>query len=82
MKDYLSFLGYEVQFLKEAIKQSFMIELIKDGELWLEALSDRNLTLHSYDEAQADEIYEKIKEVYFTLSQELYLEFKEKLCMD
>ncbi len=82
MKDYLSYIGYEVKSPREAIKTSFSIEIIGDGEIWLNALADRNLTVHTYDETQADEIYRRIKSLYFKLLQELYLKFKDLVCMD
>jgi len=76
MKDYLEYLGYEVKSPREAIKRSFSIDLIGDGEMWLNALIDRNLTVHAYDEAQASEIYNRIRGSYFLLLKELYYSFK------
>ena len=79
MKDYLEFEGYNVKSPREAIKTAFSIELIDNGSIWLEALGDRNLTVHTYNESDADDIYEKIKEEYFKLLKHLYKKFK---CMD
>ena len=76
MKDYLVFQGYEVKSPREAIKKSFEIELIDNGKIWLEALSDRNLTVHTYDETQADAIYEHIQQYYFGLLDRLYHTFE------
>ena len=77
MKDYLEFGGYNVKSPREAIKTAFSIELIDNGDIWLEALGDRNLTV--YNESDAEEIYEKIKEDYFKLLKHLYKRFE---CMD
>jgi len=82
MKDYLSYIGYEVKSPREAVKQSFGIELIENGERWLEALADRNLTVHTYDETRADEIAKRIRNIYFELLQNLYVKFQEFVCMD
>jgi len=79
MKDYLEFEGYNVKSPREAIKTAFSIELIDNGSIWLEALGDRNLTVHTYNESDADDIYEKIKEEYFKLLKHLYKRFE---CMD
>ena len=76
MKDYLEYLGYEVKSPREAIKRSYSIDLIDNGEMWLNALIDRNLTVHTYDEAQANEVYIKIRDSYFILLKELYDSFK------
>lgn len=82
MKDYLNFQGYDIKTPREAIKKGFELELIDDGKIWLEALTDRNLTVHTYDEAQAEEIYERIRDRYFPLLESLYETFKEKICTD
>ena len=67
MKDYLDFLGYQVSSPREALKQSFSINLLEDGGVWLDALMDRNLTVHTYDENIANDIHQKIKNDYFLL---------------
>ncbi len=65
LKDYLNYLGYKLQSPREVIKQAFAIEIIKDGEVWLQMLEDRNLTSHIYDEAKAQEVIDSISENYF-----------------
>lgn len=65
LKDYLNYLGYKLQAPRDTIKQAFAIEIIKDGEIWLQMLEDRNLTSHIYDEAKAQEIVDSINENYF-----------------
>lgn len=82
MKDYEEYLGYEVKSPREAIKRAFNIEFISNGSLWLEALVDRNLTVHTYDENIANEVYTKILDEYYYLLEELYLKFKDELCLD
>ncbi len=77
MKDYLLYLGYDVNSPRESIKRAFSIGLIENGEEWLNALIDRNLTVHTYDQEQADEIYKKIANVYYKLLQNLYNKFKD-----
>ena len=80
MQDYAGFLGYEVNSPRESIKRFFNLSYISNGGLWLDALMDRNLTVHTYNENMANEVYLKIKNDYFGLLEELYLSFKEKLC--
>ena len=78
MKDYLEYLGYDINSPREAIKKSFSIALISEGDVWLKALIDRNLTVHTYDEAVADEVYKTIKANYFTCLNDFYNAMKEK----
>ena len=61
---------------KQAIKLAFQTELISDGETWLSALEDRNLTAHTYDEATTDAIINKIRNSYFGLIEGLFNKLK------
>jgi nucleotidyltransferase substrate binding protein (TIGR01987 family) len=45
---------------KECLKEAFKFGLIKDDPRWIEALEDRNLTVHTYDEATADDVYSRL----------------------
>ncbi len=76
VKDYLESEGYLVKSPKQAIKTAFQTELINKGELWLEALADRNLTSHTYDEATTNAIIKKIRNNYFGLIEDLYKKLK------
>jgi nucleotidyltransferase substrate binding protein (TIGR01987 family) len=79
MKDYLEEEGFTINSPKEAIKQAFQADIIKDGHRWMDALNDRNLTTHTYEEETAIEVAKKIKEDYAALLKELYLYFKDKM---
>jgi len=46
--------------------------LIQEGHIWLEALSNRNVTSHIYDEAMADMSVKDIREKYYPVLLELY----------
>lgn len=65
MRDYLEAQGFQVKSPRETIKQAFQAEIIADGHSWLDALEDRNLTAHTYDENTAKEIEHRIKTRYF-----------------
>ena len=82
LKDYCEFLGFTVNSPREAIKRALSIAMISNGEIWLRTLMDRNLTVHVYDEAIANEVYETIKDEYFPLLEQLYKKFKDELCLD
>lgn len=45
---------------KECLKEAFKFGLIKDDPRWFEMLNDRNLTVHTYDEETAKEIYDRL----------------------
>lgn len=60
---------------RSAIKEAYKINLIEDGEKWLDMLDDRNLTSHTYDENTAKEIYRNIITDYYNV----LFKFKEKM---
>jgi nucleotidyltransferase substrate binding protein (TIGR01987 family) len=44
---------------KECLKSAFEFGLIQDDPIWLEMLEDRNLTSHTYQEATANQVFER-----------------------
>jgi len=78
LKDYLEAEGLNVQGPRDAIKTAYQYEFISNGHEWIDALDDRNLTVHIYDEETTDAIIAKISSTYFPLIQNLYLSFNEK----
>ncbi|MBN2899218.1 MAG: nucleotidyltransferase substrate binding protein [Clostridia bacterium] len=65
MKIYLEYNGNnEALSPRSAIRESYKIGLITDGDLWIQMLGDRNRTSHTYDEACAFEIFEHVSTLY------------------
>ena len=75
LKDYEEAEGFEVKSPRHAIKQAFQSNLITAGHDWLDALEDRNLTTHTYNEETAIAVELKIRKKYFPLLQQLHLYF-------
>ena len=73
LKDY-----FEVRSPRETIRQGFQSGYIMNGEDWLQALADRNLTTHIYDDEIIIRVLNDIFERYFFLLQDFYVSFKEK----
>jgi nucleotidyltransferase substrate binding protein (TIGR01987 family) len=78
LKDYLEAEGLHTQSPREVLKTAYQYEFITNGHEWIDALDDRNLTVHTYDEKMADQVVEKIKYSYFNLLKNLYQSFREK----
>ncbi len=78
LKDYLEQEGFTVASPRDSIKQAFQAGLIVDGHTWLEALQDRNLTVHTYEEKIALAVEKKIREAYFPALTTLFRDFGEK----
>jgi nucleotidyltransferase substrate binding protein (TIGR01987 family) len=80
MKAYLEQQGvFEPKTPREVFRESYKIGLIADGDGWLDMMTDRNLTSHTYNEAAAREIYQKIKTNHWELFNQLQLQFKVRL---
>jgi len=56
---------------KEALKEAFRFGLIKDEEIFLDMLEDRNQTSHIYSEEISKEIVLRIKKFYLSKLTEL-----------
>lgn len=72
IKDYLEAQGFSIKSPREAIKQGFQIELLDNGHIWMDALENRNLTTHTYDESLTNKILIKIIEEYLPQIEKLY----------
>lgn len=61
MKDFLAEVG-EVKIFgsKDATREAFAAGLITEGEVWMDMIKSRNNTSHTYNEATADAIFNKI----------------------
>ena len=75
LKDYLEEEGFTVLSPRDAIKQSFQAGLLEDGHVWIEALKDRNLTVHTYEEKIALAVEQKIRVSYFPALSTLHQKF-------
>ncbi len=56
-----------IQGSRDAIKLAFNRGLIEEGNDWMEMITSRTLTSHTYNEALAKEIAEKIENIYYDL---------------
>lgn len=69
MRDYLLATGVQIAVATPAnvIRAGFEVDLIDDGDLWFEAMQDRNRTSHEYDEAAAARVFALIGTVYLPM---------------
>jgi nucleotidyltransferase substrate binding protein (TIGR01987 family) len=76
LKDYLEYQGVtSIVGSRDATRLAFTNGLIDDGEVWMDMIQSRNLTSHTYDEELAEDISEKIIELYHPA----LLSFKQKM---
>lgn len=66
LKAYLEYEGIAVVNSPRAVfREAFAAGVLEEGDIWMDMISDRNLTSHTYDEEEAKKIYARIKERYF-----------------
>lgn len=76
LKDFLSEQGIQnIYGSKIATKEAFKLELIEDGEAWMDMIKDRNRTSHTYNPETAQEIALSTTKRYFPL----FVSLKQKM---
>lgn len=81
LKDYLESSGivFEEITPRTVIKQAFESNIIKDGELWIKMLIQRNLLSHTYNQERFNEAIKKIQSEYIDLLDDFYMFLKGKI---
>jgi nucleotidyltransferase substrate binding protein (TIGR01987 family) len=75
IKDFIESKGEPEKYQKDILKKAFQLEIIDNGEIWLEMLTKRNLMAHTYNETTFEEIVKDINEKYFVEIQKLIIFF-------
>jgi len=81
LKDFLESRGNkDIYGSKDAIRESFRLGLVDDGELWMEMIESRNQTVHTYNLEIAKKIVNAIVHKYykqFDILRKKFIEFEE-----
>lgn len=56
---------------KAVMREAYAYGILNDESVWINALTDRNLTSHVYDDKVADEIFSRIQTNYISILKEL-----------
>ena len=76
LKDFMEYKGQtEIYGSRDAISRAFKLELIENGEGWMDMYKSRTMTTHTYNEKTAREVVDAILSGYF----ELFKALEEKL---
>ncbi|MCK5784937.1 MAG: nucleotidyltransferase substrate binding protein [Candidatus Sabulitectum sp.] len=68
LKDFLEYSGQtDIYGSRSAIQKAFQLDLIEDGQGWMEMLKSRNKTSHTYNEKTAKEICSAVTSQYYQL---------------
>jgi nucleotidyltransferase substrate binding protein (TIGR01987 family) len=80
MKDYLENKGVALETVTPAavIRAAFAANVVENGDLWMEALKDRNDMSHTYDVETFEKIIAAIRDSHFVILNKLHLFMTEK----
>lgn len=67
MKDYLEYSGIKTDTPRNTIKEAFSVNLITEGQNWIEMMEARNKTSHTYKEEFAKQLADDILNNYSVL---------------
>lgn len=69
MKDYAIFQhgANTITGSRDAIREAFRVGLIEDGEGWMDTITSRNRSSHTYDENTANDLAQRISNRYVRL---------------
>ena len=67
----------DLQGSRDAFQLAFKRGLIKNGQMWMQMLKDRNRTSHTYNQETADEIAKNILDNYYPAFIELKTVFEQ-----
>lgn len=77
LKDYLNYQGITgITGSRDAIRHAFNKELIIQGNTWMRMIEDRILTVHTYDSITANEISDRIINLYAPCFEALWEKMK------
>ncbi|HPF93615.1 MAG TPA: nucleotidyltransferase substrate binding protein, partial [Tenuifilaceae bacterium] len=60
------------------IKEAFSSQIIREGEVWIDMLDNRNMMAHTYEESVFNEVVAKINESYFLAIEQLMNFFEQE----
>jgi nucleotidyltransferase substrate binding protein (TIGR01987 family) len=58
----LAFKGVNASSPRDVFREAARLDLIEDPKIWFDFIKKRNLTIHTYNEECADEIFESLPE--------------------
>ncbi|HTG65155.1 MAG TPA: nucleotidyltransferase substrate binding protein [Flavobacterium sp.] len=77
MKDFLNYEGIQdIMGARSATREAFNKGLITDADEWMNMISSRNITVHTYQSSILEQEFNKITKIYFPLIEAFYLKMK------
>ena len=79
MKDYAEYQGNSnIGGSRVASREAFKLQLVSNGDVWMDMIGSRNKTSHTYNEEITNEIYVKILNEYYQAFLDFIIVMQEK----
>ena len=79
LKDYLEYNSISLSIPREIIKHAYNMQIIANGQTWIDMLDGRNLMSHVYDNKKSIEVCEHIINLYVKEIEQVHSLLKSKL---
>ena len=77
LKDFLEYEGYQnVTGSRSATRIAFNVDLLENGQVWMDMIESRNRTVHTYQESILEQEYKKVAGPYFDCFADFYEKMK------
>ena len=78
LKDFLEHRGVKnIYGSKDTTREAFRLDLIQDGEVWMDMIESRNQTSHTYNEETTKKILKVILNDYYSVFKKLQQKLEE-----
>jgi len=80
LKDYLVYSGVTFEQItpRSVIKEAFVAKIIRDGQIWIDMLEQRNLMAHTYDSETFEAVFGSISRHYRFALEQVFAWLKER----
>lgn len=80
IKDYLKEKGEtELYGSKNITRRAVTVGILDNGDIWMDMIETRNISVHAYRNLLLEEEFYDIRDVYYPLLKDFYVEFSERL---
>lgn len=78
LKLYLELAGHQTNNARHAFSVAYQLGFLKEENVWLQIIKDRNMTVDTYDENFAREMVKRIDSLYFKAFEALVTKLTDK----
>jgi nucleotidyltransferase substrate binding protein (TIGR01987 family) len=70
--------GHAPSSARDSFEQAYQLGWLPEGDVWLAMIGDRNLTVHTYNEAFAQALVQRIRDAYLPALESLLVAVEQR----